>query len=111
MTESQTRHEAFAVLKIRDFRWLVLGRLLGTIGIQIQGMAVGWQIYELTKNPLWLGMIGLAEVLPAIAVSLYAGHLADVVRGAVEESGRRLAAACWCCKNFRRWRIMRSSNN
>ncbi len=79
MSESDERHEPFAVLKISDFRLLLVARLLITIALQVQGMAVGWQIYELTKNPLWLGMIGLAEVLPAITVSLYAGHLADIV--------------------------------
>ena len=50
-----------------------------TIAVQVQTIAVGWQMYELTKNPLCLGMIGLAEALPSLSVSLYAGHVADVV--------------------------------
>jgi MFS family permease len=45
----------------------------------IQAVVVGWQVYEITHDPLSLGLIGLAEAIPAIAVSLYAGHLADVV--------------------------------
>jgi len=49
-----------------------------TLGIQIQAVAVGWQVYEITRDPLSLGLIGLAEAIPAIAVSLYAGHLADI---------------------------------
>ena len=49
-----------------------------TLAIQIQGVAVGWQIYEITHDPLSLGLIGLSEAIPAITVSLYAGHLADV---------------------------------
>ena len=40
-------------------------------------MVVGWQVYELTRDPLTLGLIGLAEALPFIAVALYAGHAAD----------------------------------
>ena len=40
---------------------------------------MGWQIYALTKSALYLGLIGLSEALPAIAVALYAGHVADVV--------------------------------
>ncbi|MBC7474106.1 MAG: MFS transporter [Candidatus Sericytochromatia bacterium] len=44
---------------------------------QIQGVAVGWQVYQITKDPLSLGIIGLAEAIPSILVSLYAGHLAD----------------------------------
>lgn len=48
-----------------------------TLGIQIQGTVVGWQVYDLTHDPLALGFIGLAEALPAIATALYAGHVAD----------------------------------
>ena len=43
----------------------------------MQGLIVGWQMYELTHDPLALGLIGLAEALPFIAVALYAGHVAD----------------------------------
>lgn len=49
-----------------------------TMAIQIQAVAVGWQIYQITGDPLALGLIGLAEAIPAIIVSLYAGHLADI---------------------------------
>jgi MFS family permease len=43
----------------------------------MQAVIVGWQVYELTKDPLSLGLIGLAEVIPAIAVSFFAGHIVD----------------------------------
>lgn len=43
----------------------------------MQGLVVGWQMYELTKDPLALGLIGLAEALPNIAIALFAGHAAD----------------------------------
>lgn len=69
----------YAALRVRDFRLFILSRLFITLAIQIQGVVVGWQIYEITKDPLSLGLIGLAEALPAITVSLYAGHLADIV--------------------------------
>lgn len=68
----------YAALKIRDFRLLLLSRLLVTVGVQIQTLAVGWQVYEVTKNPLTLGLIGLTEAVPAISFALYAGHLADI---------------------------------
>lgn len=67
-----------AALQIPDYRRLLSARFLVTIALQIQSLAVGWQVYELTKNPLFLGLIGLAEIIPAIGVSLYAGHVADV---------------------------------
>lgn len=67
-------------LGYRDFRFLLAGRLLFTLATQIQGLAVGWQIYELTKSPLMLGFIGLAEALPNISMALYAGHVADIAQ-------------------------------
>ncbi|WP_046244833.1 MFS transporter [Hymenobacter terrenus] len=72
-------HDPYAVLRLPDFRRLVSARVLFTVASQIQGVVVGWQIYELTNNPLALGLIGLAEAIPSITVSLYAGHVADSV--------------------------------
>jgi len=48
-----------------------------TISSQIQAVVVAWQIYDITHDPLSLGLIGLAEVLPFISFALYAGHVAD----------------------------------
>lgn len=49
-----------------------------TFALQMQVVIVGWQVYDLTRDPLSLGLIGLAEALPSLSVSLYAGHLADL---------------------------------
>jgi hypothetical protein len=46
----------YAVLKLPDYRLLLFSRLLVTIAVQIQGIAVGWQIYEITNSPLALGL-------------------------------------------------------
>ena len=48
-----------------------------TLGAQIQAVVVGWQVYALTKDPLSLGLVGLAEALPYISMALWAGHVAD----------------------------------
>ena len=69
----------YAALYVRDFRFFILARMFITLAIMIQAVVVGWQVYEITHDPLSLGLIGLAEAIPAITVSLYAGHLADVV--------------------------------
>src|SRR5260221_2006178 len=69
----------YASLQIKDFRLFIVARLCITLAVQIQATVVGWQVYELTKDPLSLGLVGLAEAIPAISVSLYAGHVADVV--------------------------------
>lgn len=69
----------YAALKLPDFRLFVSARFCITLAIQIQSVVVAWQIYELTHDPLSLGLIGLAEAIPSIGVSLYAGHVADIV--------------------------------
>ena len=71
------KHDAYAVLKVRDFRLFLTFRFFTTIAFQMQSIIVGWQMYELTKDPLALGLVGLAEALPNIAVALFAGHAAD----------------------------------
>ncbi len=69
--------DTYAALRIPNFRRYLLALFTLTLAIQIQGTVVGWQIYDLTHDPLALGMIGLAEALPAISMSLFAGHVAD----------------------------------
>jgi len=69
----------YGALELPNFRLLLIGRVLVTLALQIQGIAVGWQIYALTKDPLALGLIGLAEAFPAIGVALFAGHVADIM--------------------------------
>ncbi|MEO8471055.1 MAG: MFS transporter [Chryseolinea sp.] len=70
----------YAALKIPDYRLFISQRFCITLAIQVQAVVVAWQIYELTHDPLSLGLIGLAEAIPSIAVSLYAGHIADIVQ-------------------------------
>lgn len=72
--------DPYASLRIRDFKWFVIARFVLTFGIQMQSVIVGWQIYELTHDALSLGLIGLAEALPFLSISLFAGHVADVVQ-------------------------------
>jgi MFS family permease len=64
-------------LRHRDFALYVSGSFLWTIALQIQALALAWQIYEITRDPFQLGLIGLLEFLPAALLALPAGHLAD----------------------------------
>jgi MFS family permease len=73
------RPDAYAAFRVPAYRAFWLYRLFGSSAIQIQSVAVGWQIYQLTHDPLKLGLIGLAEAVPALGVSLLAGHVADVM--------------------------------
>ncbi len=71
--------DAYAAFRLPAYRAFWLYRLFGSSAIQIQSVAVGWQIYQLTHDPLKMGLIGLAEAVPALGVSLFAGHVADVM--------------------------------
>ena len=67
----------YAALRIPDFRRLLLANGALTLAREAQIVVVGWQVFALTRDPLTLGLIGLAEALPYIGVALYAGHVAD----------------------------------
>ncbi|MCJ8164807.1 MFS transporter [Pontibacter sp. E15-1] len=76
---ARAQTDPFAVLRLPEFRLYVIARLCITLAMQIQAVIVGWQVYDLTQDPLSLGLIGLAEAIPSIVVSLFAGYLADMV--------------------------------
>jgi MFS family permease len=63
------RHRNFALFGVANF--------LATIAMQMQAVAIGWQVYDLTGSPFHLGMIGLAEFLPAMGLALLVGPVAD----------------------------------
>lgn len=71
------KHDAYAALRHSDFRRLILAHAALTFAREAQIVVVGWQVYEITKDPLSLGLIGLAEALPLLGFALFAGHLAD----------------------------------
>jgi MFS family permease len=70
--------EAFAVIHVKNFRFYLLYRNFMTMATIMQSVIVGWQIYDLTHDVLWLGFIGLAEVIPQVSISLFAGHYIDL---------------------------------
>ena len=54
-----------------------ISRIFGTVAYQMLSVAVGWQVYDLTHSPLALGLVGLTQFIPAIALVLVTGHVAD----------------------------------
>ena len=72
-------HAPYQALRYKNFRLFLVVKLLVTLSLQMQAVIVGWQLYSITNDALSLGLIGLAEALPAIGVSLYAGHIADTI--------------------------------
>jgi MFS family permease len=71
------RHDPYVSLRNRNFLRYVASLVALTLGTMIQATVVAWQVYALTKDPLSLGLVGLAEAVPFIGAALYAGHIAD----------------------------------
>ena len=65
------------VYRARDFHVYLAVRLLANAGMLVQSVAVGWQVYEIERTPLVLGIVGLAEFVPMFLLTLPAGELAD----------------------------------
>src|SRR5258708_18096246 len=61
-----------------NFVSYTLARFFIVVALEMQSVAVGWQVYEITKRPLDLGYVGLAQFLPGFALFLFAGHAADL---------------------------------
>ncbi len=72
-----TNQDAYAALRWRDFRQFLGGHLVSVFGIQMQTVAVGWQLYEKTSSAMALGMVGLVQVIPMIGFAIFAGQIAD----------------------------------
>lgn len=69
--------DAFAALRYRDFSIVTLNQFCLTLAILIQEIIVAYSLYKITKDPLTLGLIGLAEAIPFIVLSLWGGYFAD----------------------------------
>lgn len=76
--EIQDTFSPFASIRIAEYRNLIFGRFIFIMGLRMMGTLVGWWIYELTNDPLAIGIVGLSEVIPAVSLALYAGHVIDL---------------------------------
>jgi len=64
-------------LRVSNYRNFIFTRFFLTLAYQIVAVVIGWHIYKITNDVLALGLIGLAEAIPAISIALFAGHVAD----------------------------------
>ena len=71
-------HDAYAVFRIPAYRSYFIGNLIFILGLQMQKVAVGWEIYERTGSALNLGFVGLVQFLPQVALVAVAGHITDI---------------------------------
>lgn len=79
----------WAAFAHREFNLFQGARLLAALGTQMQSVAIGWQVYALTRRPMDLAWVGLAQFVPAAALSIVTGHVADRVER------RRIIMSCY----------------
>jgi MFS family permease len=81
MTDPQparpARRDPYSALRFRDFRLLIIGRLIAQIGEMTVSVGVGWELYERTGDALALGLVGLVQIVPVILLSVVGGYVAD----------------------------------
>ena len=69
--------DPYAALRYREFNMFLLLRFAMVFAWSMQFIIIEWEVYSLTKSALSLGMIGLMEVIPAVGMALFAGHIVD----------------------------------
>ena len=69
--------ESFLAFRHIDFRRFIFSKFLLTLALQIQFVVLSWQVFQLTHDYLSLGLLGLAEAIPAVGLALYGGFIAD----------------------------------
>lgn len=71
------KHDPYAALRYKEFNIFLILRFAMVFAWSMQFIVIEWEVYSLTKNPLSLGIIGLMEVIPAVSMALFAGHVVD----------------------------------
>ena len=82
------KKDPYAALRFREFNIFLLVRFALIFGWSMQFIVIEWKVYELTRDPLYLGLIGLMEIIPALSMALFAGHIVD------QKEKRDLLALC-----------------
>lgn len=83
-----TKKDPYVTLRIQEFKIFLLLRFVLVFGWSMQFIVIEWEVYSLTKDPLSLGIIGLMEIIPALSMALFAGHIVD------QKEKRNLLATC-----------------
>jgi len=72
-----TKKDPYAALRFKEFRFFLTMRFAMVFAWSMQFVIIEWEVYSITKNPLSLGIIGLMEIIPAVSMALFAGHIVD----------------------------------
>jgi MFS family permease len=76
-TSAAREHDPYAAWRHRGYRWYSAGWMVAVIGYQMQAVAIGWEVYDRTRDEMALGWLALIQAIPVLLLALPAGHLAD----------------------------------
>jgi MFS family permease len=93
--DSGPRRDPYAALRGRDYRWFVSGNFPYLIGLNMQTVAISWEIYDRTKSNLAVALVGLVQVVPVVGLFMPVGHLIDRLDRRKILMGAMVAAALW----------------
>jgi len=79
LTEKDPRLAGRVAFQYPNFVSYTIARFFIVVALEMQSVAVGWQVYEITRRPIDLGYVGLAQFLPGFVLFLFAGHAADIL--------------------------------
>lgn len=72
-----SKKDPYAALRFKEFNLFMVVRFMLVFGWTMQFMLIEWEVYKLTHDALYIGLIGLMEIIPAFAMALFAGHIVD----------------------------------
>ncbi len=70
-------HDPYQALRFPEYRWYLFATWAMSVATLIQSVVIGWQVYAITQSALSLGLVGLAEAIPCLALTLVGGYAAD----------------------------------
>ena len=77
MATQSGKHDPYAAFRFRNFRLFTIGSLITLMGTRVQSVAISWEMYQRTADALALGLVGLVQAVPMLALALPAGLIAD----------------------------------
>ncbi|WP_295118091.1 MFS transporter [uncultured Chitinophaga sp.] len=75
--DNTIKPDPYASLRLPEFKYFLVVRFAVIFALAMQFAVIEWKVYELTNDPLSLGLIGLAEIVPSFSLALFAGHMVD----------------------------------
>lgn len=74
---NQSKKDPFQSLRFTEFRNYIIARFFFILVLNMQATLISWKVYDITKDPFSIGLIGLVEFMPAFAMAFYSGHVID----------------------------------